>query len=108
MAAGIVELSPGNFNKEVKEAAGLVVVDFWGEGCPPCRAIAPLLEELAGKSEGKYKIAKINIQENMELAGQFNIRAVPTLIFFKGGQVKDVIVGLTSKKDLESRIAALS
>ena len=106
MAEGIVDLSTENFENEVKKSSTPVLVDFWAPWCNPCRAIAPLLEELSKSAAGKYKIAKVNIDDNQALAGQFNIRAIPTILLFKNGQVKETIVGLTNKKDLESKLSA--
>ena len=106
MAEGIVELSVDNFESEVKKSATPVLVDFWAPWCGPCKAIAPLLEELSKTSSGKYKIGKVNIDDNQILAGEFNIRAIPTILLFKGGQVKETIVGMTSKKDLETKISS--
>ncbi len=106
MVQGILELSAENFESEVKKSSTPVLVDFWAPWCGPCKAITPLLEELSKTSAGKYKIGKVNVDDNQVLAGQFNIRAIPTLLLFKGGQVKETIVGLTSKKDLETKISA--
>jgi len=106
MAEGIVELSADNFESEVKKSSTPVLVDFWAPWCNPCRAIAPLLEELSKSAGGKFKIGKVNIDDNQVLAGQFNIRAIPTLLLFKDGQIKETIVGLTNKKDLESKLSA--
>jgi len=106
MAQGIVELSVENFETEVKKSSTPVLVDFWAPWCGPCKAIAPLLEELSKTASGKYKIGKVNIDDNQVLAGQFNIRAIPTILLFKDGQVKETIVGMTSKKDLETKISS--
>lgn len=106
MAEGILELSAENFESEVKKSSTPVLVDFWAPWCGPCKAITPLLEELSKTAAGRYKIGKVNIDDNQVLAGQFNIRAIPTLLLFKGGQVKETIVGLTSKKDLEAKISS--
>ena len=106
MAEGILNLSAENFENEVKKSSTPVLVDFWAPWCGPCKAIAPLLEELSKSAAGKYKIGKVNIDDNQVLAGQFNIRAIPTLLLFKDGQVKETIVGLTNKKDLETKLSA--
>jgi thioredoxin 1 len=106
MAEGIVDLTAENFESEVKKSSTPVLVDFWGPWCAPWQAIAPLLEELSKTAAGKYRIAKVNIDDNQVLAGQFNIRAIPTILLFKDGQVKETIVGLTNKKDLESKLSA--
>ena len=102
----IVKISPTNFDSEVKKATTTVLVDFWAEWCGPCRAIAPMLDELAEANVGKLKIVKVNVDENQELAAEFGIRAIPTLLIFKSGEVKEQLVGAVSKRDLEVKIAA--
>ncbi len=102
----IVQISSDNFDAEVKKATLPVLVDFWAEWCGPCRAIAPMLDELATANDGKLKIAKVNVDENQELAGEYNVRAIPTLLLFKDGVVKEQMVGAPSRRDLETKIAA--
>ena len=102
----IVILTEGNFEQEVARSSQPVLVDFWAEWCGPCKMIAPLLDELADEKAGQLKIAKVNVDDNQELATRFGIRAIPTLLLFKDGQVKETIVGMTGKKDLEKKIAA--
>jgi thioredoxin 1 len=102
----IVILTEGNFEQEVAKSPQPVLVDFWAEWCGPCKMIAPLLDELADEKAGQLKIAKVNVDDNQQLATRFGIRAIPTLLIFKGGQVKETIVGMTGKKDLEKKIAA--
>jgi thioredoxin 1 len=102
----IVTLSTGNFEQEVAKSQTPVLVDFWAEWCGPCKMIAPLLDELAEEKVGQVKIAKVNVDNNQELATRFGIRAIPTLLLFKGGQVKETIVGMTGKKDLEKKLAS--
>lgn len=85
-----------------------VVVDFWAPWCGPCKAIAPILEDLAEEMGDSVKICKVNVDEANDIAGQYNIRAIPTLLVFKGGKVVDQVVGLSSKDDLKSKIAAAS
>ncbi len=101
----IVQISNSNFTTEVKEATTLVLVDFWAEWCGPCKAIAPVLDEIADSNVGKLKIAKVNVDDNQELAAEYGIRAIPTLMIFKNGEVKDQMVGAIGKKDLEAKIA---
>ncbi len=102
----IVHLSEATFDSEVTKAALPVLVDFWAEWCGPCKMIAPLLDELADEYDGRLKIAKVNVDDNQALAGKFGIRAIPTLLVFKDGQVKEQIVGMLSKKDLQKKISA--
>src|SRR6266446_4780795 len=105
-APNIVPLTQENFPKEVLQSTTPVLVDFWAEWCGPCKMIAPVLDELAEEKAGKLKVGKINVDENQELAARFGIRAIPTLLLFKDGQVKEQIVGMTGKKDLEKKIAS--
>jgi thioredoxin 1 len=108
-AANIVTLTQGNFSTEVLNSQVPVLVDFWAEWCGPCKMIAPVLDELAGEYDGKVKIGKVNIDEHQNLATEYGIRAIPTLLLFKGGQVAEQIVGMRSKRDLKSsldRVAA--
>ena len=102
-APNIVILTPQNFAKEVLESAQPVLVDFWAEWCGPCKMLAPILDELAGEYDGRVKIGKVNIDEHQELATQYGIQSIPTLLLFHHGQVTDQIVGLRSKKDLKVR-----
>ncbi|TAM99700.1 MAG: thioredoxin [Rhizobiaceae bacterium] len=89
-----------NFQSSVLQSAEPVVVDFWAEWCGPCKMIAPSLEEIATELDGKVKVAKLNIDENPELAAQFGVRSIPTLMIFKGGQVADMKVGALPKTAL--------
>ena len=100
----VLTLSAANFDAEVNQQAGPVLVDFWAEWCGPCKMIAPLLDEIADEKAGKLKVGKVNVDDNQELAAKFGIRAIPTLLIFKGGQVKEQIVGLAGKKDLEKKL----
>jgi thioredoxin 1 len=101
----IVTLSTGNFEQEVNNSTTPVLVDFWATWCGPCKMLGPLLDELAEEKVGKIKIGKVNVDDNQELATRFGIRAVPTLLLFQGGQVKETMVGMTGKKDLEKKLA---
>lgn len=95
-----------NFQSEVLESAEPVVVDFWAEWCGPCKMIAPSLEEISSELAGKVKVAKLNIDENPELAAQFGVRSIPTLAIFKGGEVADIKVGAAPKTALSAWISS--
>jgi thioredoxin 1 len=103
-----VKVDTANFKSEVLESAEPVVVDFWAEWCGPCKMIAPSLEEIAVEMQGKVKVAKLNIDENPELAAQFGVRSIPTLAIFKGGEVADISVGAKPKTALSSWISNAS
>ena len=90
-------VSDANFDAEVLKSPIPVVVDFWAEWCGPCKQIAPALEEIAAELKGKVKIAKLNIDENQRTPSQYNVRAIPTLIIFKDGQVAAVHTGAQAK-----------
>jgi thioredoxin 1 len=108
MAENIVTLTTENFASEVLQASTPVLVDFWAEWCGPCKMIAPVLDELAGEYEDRLKIGKVNIDDYQNLAGEYGIRAIPTLLLFKGGQVAEQIVGMRSKRDLKASIDRLA
>jgi thioredoxin 1 len=100
-----VELTSSNFNEIVKE--GVTLVDFWAPWCGPCRMIAPVIEELAEEYEGKATIAKVNTDEEQDLAVKFGIRSIPSILFFKDGQVVDQMVGAASKQAFAEKLDAL-
>jgi thioredoxin 1 len=101
-AANIITLTADNFTAEVVNSPRPVLVDFWAEWCGPCKMIAPVLDELAGEYEGQVTIAKVNIDEHPALASQYGVRAIPTLLLFKGGMVQKQIVGFKGKAELKS------
>ncbi len=104
----IVTLTQDNFGQQVLQSSSPVLVDFWAEWCGPCKMIAPILDEIAKENAGTVKVAKVNVDHNQSLSFRYNIRAIPTLLFFKDGQVRDQVTGMASKKDLLNRIAALA
>jgi thioredoxin 1 len=105
--SGAITVDEGSFDREVMHSEQPVIVDFWAEWCGPCKLIAPLLDEIAREKVGSVKVAKVNVDENQSLSFKYNIRAIPALLFFKDGQLRDQVTGVTSKKDLLSRIDAL-
>jgi thioredoxin 1 len=99
-----LKIDKNNFQSDVLDSAEPVVVDFWAEWCGPCRMIAPALEEISKEMGGKVKIAKLNVDENPELAAQFGVRSIPTLMMFKNGQLADTKVGALPKTALSAWI----
>ncbi len=105
MASPLISaLTQDNFEKEVRQSATPVLVDFWAEWCGPCKMIAPLLDELADEYSGKVKIGKVNIDEQQELATKYGIRAIPTLLLINKGEVVEQMVGAKSKRDLKASL----
>ena len=100
MSENIQHVSDVSFEADVLKSSSPVLVDYWAAWCGPCKAIAPILEELATEFSGQVKIAKVNVDENQETAAKFNIRGIPTLMLFKDGQVAATKVGALSKSQL--------
>lgn len=107
MAEGIVELTTSTWDKEVLQCEGVVMVDFWAVWCGPCKMIAPTVEELAKEYAGKVKVAKLNTDENPDIASRYKIMGIPTIMFFKNGERVDQIVGAVPKIQLKSKIDSL-
>lgn len=101
----IVHVSDQSFSAEVDNKQGVVLVDFWAPWCGPCKALAPILDELDGEIAGQATIAKVNVDENPESASRFGVMSIPTIIVFKDGQPVDKVVGLNSKDALKNLVA---
>ena len=108
MGQATVTVTQANFKSEVLQSKTPVIVDFWATWCAPCRAVAPILDELAESYRGKVTVGKVNVDEHPDIAAQFGILNIPTLIFFKGGQEVDRVVGVQPKSQLETKIQKLT
>ena len=104
MSEGILEVTTSNWDTEVINAQGLVMIDFWAAWCGPCRMISPTVEELAKEYSGKIKVLKLNTDENSEIASRYKIMGIPTIMFFKDGNKLDQIVGVVPKQHLKAKI----
>ncbi len=102
-----VTFTDGNFDAEALKSDKPVVVDFWAAWCGPCRMIAPIIEELAGEFDGKAKIGKLDVDENQQTAIKYGVRSIPTVLFFKGGELKDTIIGAVPKSAFTEKINKL-
>lgn len=104
--ANVHEFSDGNFPSEVLESTQPVLVDFWAPWCGPCRQIAPMIDQLAGENAGSLKVGKVNIDENPQVAQEYGVEAIPTLLIFKGGEVVQRFVGAQPKTRMQAAIDA--
>ena len=100
-------VTDANFEDEVVQSAVPVLVDFWAPWCPPCRMLSPVVEEIASEKAGVAKVAKVNVDENQDLARRFKVQSIPLLLFFKNGQVADQMLGAANKKTLLNKLEAL-
>jgi len=102
-----IELNSNNFKEEVLESSIPVLIDLWAPWCMPCRMITPIVEQLAEDNQGKLKVCKLNTDENQDIAARYGIQGIPTLLFFKGGQEVDRLVGVTPKPIIQKKIDAI-
>jgi len=100
----VLHLNKDNFEAEVLKSELPVLVDFWAEWCGPCRMIGPIIEEVAGETEGKLKVAKVNIDEAQELAARFKVMSIPNLLVFKGGEPVEQMVGAMPKDQILAKV----
>jgi thioredoxin 1 len=103
-----VHLTEQNFDETLSRHHGLMLVDFWAEWCGPCRAISPVLQELASESAGRVTLAKVNVDDNPGLAARYGIRSIPTILFVKQGKVADQVIGAVPKAKLREKLDALA
>ena len=101
--ANTIAVTDGDFEQQVEKADGLTVVDFWAEWCGPCRMIAPVLDQLAAEYSGKVKVTKLDVDANIKTATRFNVRSIPTLLFFKNGKLVDQVIGAVPKPALAAK-----
>ena len=99
-----VKLTDGNFNQEVLKSDRPVLVDFWAQWCMPCLMVAPIVKEIAKAYEGKLKVGKLNVDDGRNIASNYGIRGIPTLLVFKNGEVVDEIIGFAPKEEIEMKI----
>ncbi len=99
-----VHVTDASFAGDIEQAPGLVLVDFWATWCGPCQVVAPILDQLAGEYAGKAKVAKVDVDTNQRTAARFNVRSIPSVLFFKDGQHVDTVVGAVPKATLEAKI----
>ncbi len=102
-----LQITESNFEAEVIQSPVPVLVDFWATWCGPCKMISPIVDQVAVEMAGKAKVGKVDVDGNAALATRFNVRSIPTLLFFKGGELKDTVVGATSKDNIVKRLQAL-
>ena len=108
MAETTLHLTESSFDDEIGKHKEVLMVDFWAEWCQPCRAIAPALEELAQESKGSVSLAKVNVDDNPQLAARYGVRSIPTILFMKNGKVMDQVIGAVPKSQMKKKLDALA
>jgi thioredoxin 1 len=104
MSDNINDVSDATFEEEILKSDVPALIDFWATWCAPCKAIAPIVEEMAAKYDGKLKVCKMNVDDNQSTPGKYGVRSIPTLILFKNGEVADQVIGAVSKSHIEDFI----
>jgi thioredoxin 1 len=107
-APWLLHLDEKSYDEALVATEGVMMVDFWAEWCGPCRAVAPVLEDLARASGGTVTLAKVNVDENPGLAARYGIRSIPTILFVKDGKVRDQLVGAVPKPQIQAKLAAVA
>ncbi|HJU03911.1 MAG TPA: thioredoxin [Nitrospiraceae bacterium] len=107
MGTQAMKVDQANWDAEVLQAPGLVMVDFWAVWCGPCQMVAPIVDELAGEYTGKLKVMKLNTDENPEIAGRYQVMSIPTIVFFKNGQPAEKLIGARPKRQFKEIIDTL-
>jgi thioredoxin 1 len=107
-AAEVLEVSDQTFANEVEAHAGVTLVDLWAPWCGPCRVLGPIVDQLAREFAGQVKVTKLDIDKNPETADRYNVRSIPTLLFFRGGKLVESVVGLRAKAELAARLTKLA
>lgn len=102
--ANLMEVTDTSFEQEIEKHEGLAIVDFWATWCGPCRMVAPILDQLATEYTGKVKVTKLDVDSNQKTAMRFNVRSIPTILFFKNGKVVDTVVGAQPRANIESKL----
>ena len=102
----VLTLTDESFEQEIDQGTGLAVVDFWAEWCGPCRAVGPVIESIADDYAGKIKVGKVDVDSNRQITERFNVRSIPSILYFKDGTLVETVVGVRSKRDLEELIQA--
>jgi thioredoxin 1 len=102
--ANATNVTDADFETEIEKHDGLAVVDFWATWCAPCRIIAPVLDQIASEYQGKVKVTKLDVDTNVRTSSRFNVRSIPTILFFKNGKLVDQVVGAVPKQALEGKI----